>query len=338
MTEDLDLSPNPRTDTSFLNTLEPPQRSHSRAGSNAGSQGSQGYSDTGVTSTFQLTKGDIFKRLNSAIQINDFGTPDYIFRADLIPGDILQLPYEERSDILNAATIPISFEYGYPSTLDAHPLWEQLPGETQKAYDAFVLALDLPEISKAEHPVRMLPLIAPMLKLELAQVSEYSHVYYWSARFRAYDLYLAACHRKQREQRIMSIEGKHFTQAERYLIKLDKIVEAKLDRTIASINDDDSMEMEDLKLKDLVDMVEKLTRIQRVSVGLPANGNDTSSSRDIGGRMQTVEDSVKEIAAYSAPAKKTDTRSVDMDRLLANPDDLAAMQDLLIKAHANNGT
>lgn len=323
---DLDLTPTPRTDTSFLDNVEPPKRS-TRLGGTRGSE---------VSGTFQLTKGDIFKRLNASIQMNDFGTPDYIFRSDLIPGDLFQYDHVERSDILNAATIPISFEYGYPSTLDAKPFWEQLPGEPQNAYDAFVLALDLPEISKNEHPVRMLPLIAPMLKLELSQVSEYSHVYYWGPRFRAYDLYLAACHRKQREQRIMSIEGKHFTQAERYLSKLDRIVEAKLDRTIAAIVDDDSMEMDDLKLKDLVDMVEKLTRIQRISVGLPANGNDTSPARDVGGRMQTVEDSVKEIAAYSAPAKKTDTRSVDMDRLLANPEDLANMQDLLIKAHSGS--
>jgi hypothetical protein len=324
MTEEIDLTPNPRVDTSFLDST----------GEHVAQAKAQRSARTEVSGTFQLTRGDIFKRLNQSIQLNEFGTPDFIYRADLIPADLFQYSHAERIDILNAATVPILFDYGYPATQDAKPLWEQLPGEPQAAYDAFVLALDLPEISKSEHPVRMLPLIAPMLKLELSQVAEYSHVYYWSYRFRAYDLYLAACHRKQREQRIMSIEGKHFTQAERYLAKIDRVLEAKLDHTLNAIQDPDSGEMDELKLKDLVDMVEKLTRIQRISVGLPANGNDTSPSRDVGGRMQTVEDSVKEIAAYSQPAKKQDTRSVDMDRLLSSPEDLAAMQDLLIKAHS----
>lgn len=282
----------------------------------------------------RITKGEVFRQLQQRQILNDFGVPEFIYRADLIPVDLLQLDLAERKDILDAAIVPISFEYGYPSTIDAIPLWERLPGEAQNAYDAFCLALDLPEVSKTEHPVRLLPIIAPLLKVSLDQVAEYCHVYYWHIRFRAYDLFLAACHRKQREQRIMSIEGKHFRFAEKYLNKLDTVVEAKLNSAIDAIsNEDENGELAELKLKDLIDMVEKLTRIQRISVGLPANGNDTSPSRDVGGRFQDVSDSYKEIAAHASPAKKSDTRSADMDALLQSPEELAAVQDLLIKFH-----
>ena len=282
-------------------------------------------------SKIPFTKGAIFRQLNSSLTLNDFGLPDFIYRSDLIPMELYDYTPHERNDYLEAAVIPINWDHGYPATENNVPLWEQLPGESLTAYNAFLSYLELPKTSDHEHPVRMLPLLAEALGIELSMLSDYSHMFYWTIRFRAYDLYLTACHQKQREQRIMSIEGKHFTMAERYLNKLDIVIGKRLDHTIEELQDSESAIHDDLKLKDLVDMVDKLSKIQRVSVGLPANGAYDKEGQ-LGGRHQQVDDSFKEIAANAMPAKKTDNRSANMDKLLASPEDLARAQDLIIRS------
>lgn len=313
---DLDLSPSDRIDTSYLNSIP--------------SQVTQVHNKSLIA---RMSKGEVFKQLSLTLNLNDFGIPDYIYQADLIPANLYDLGMRERTEVLETSIIPISWEHGYPSTPDHSPLWERLPAEPLDAYNAFIQYLELPQSSDSNHPVRMLPLLSQALGIPYSILSDYSHLYYWKVRFRAYDLFLLACHQKQKEQRIMSIEGRHYTMAENYLKKVDTILNKKLDQTIRELEDPESAEYSDLKLKDLVDTVQKLTTIQRVSLGLAPNGNDSHSQNyGIGGRFQSTDDAVKEIAAHSTPARKVDTRSAQMNHLLENPDDLMAAQELIIKS------
>ena len=316
-----DLSPEPRMDTSFLHDEYVPPKA---------------FVPTKVT---EYSKGDVFRQINSQLVLNEFGIPDFIYRSDIIPATLYDMSPVDRNQVLESAVIPISWDFGYPAATytdggalnNVSPIWEQLPGEPAEAFNAFMQYLELPQNSDGNNPVRMLPLLAQALSLSYNQLKDYSHIYYWTVRFRAYDLFLIACHQKQKEQRIMSIEGRHYSMADKYLKKLDIVIGKRLDHTLSELEDSDSSVHDDLKLKDLVDMVEKLTRIQRVAVGLPANGEDKSDDARVGRRNQTIDDSYKEIAAHASPSKKADQRPADMDRLLSNPDDLAAAQDLITK-------
>lgn len=276
------------------------------------------------------SKGEIFRILNAQLPQNDMSVPDYIYRADLIPLDLIQLPTNHRVSILESAAIPLSFEHGYPAINESTPFWEQLPYEPHNAYQAFVVFLEMPQKSQAANPVRMLPMIAELTNIPLEDVAAYSHMYYWYARSRAYDLFIVACHHKQREQRIMSIEGAHFTMAEKQLEKIQKLTDAKLDRTLLSLSDPESGELDDVKLKDLVDMVQKLVQIQRVSVGLPAHGSSTYVQQE--NPHASIQDTYKDISQNANPTTNSDgKRSADMDALLENPEDLALIQNLVVR-------
>jgi len=277
------------------------------------------------------SKGNIFQRLNSDIPLNEYHLPDFIYRADLIPSDILDGSYtiQDKGNILNSASMRITFDHGYPSINDTTPLWDQLPCETADAFNAFMVFLELPESTNNDNPIRLLPLIAQVTKIDITQIANYCHMFYWHWRSRAYDLFLVAAHRKQREQRVMSIEGKHFKLAESLLDKVIRVANSRLDDIINSMGTDD--DTDDTKLKDLIDMADRLTKIQRVSVGLAANGVSQIDLKDATPRNATATDTFKSISKGASSDATPTRRSNAMDNLLQTPDDLTMVQDLIVR-------
>jgi hypothetical protein len=282
------------------------------------------------------TKGSVFALLSRRSPLNEFGLPEYIYRADLVPLDIndsLSYSPEERHNFLQAATLRLSFPHGYP-TIHEEPLWSRFEWEPLDAHAAFVRFLELPETSNHENPIRILPLIAEATNLPLEKIIDWADTYYWFWRARAYDLFLVACLRKQREQRISSIEGAHFTLAERLLKKISDYADKRLDLEIEHINSIESItELEtDTKLRDIVSMAIDLTRVQRVALGLPATGPIRIDGEGDGVRPHaTVEDTFKGISSGAKHETTPERRGVEMDRLLANPDDLTLVQSLLVR-------
>lgn len=278
-------------------------------------------------------KANIFRQINRDIPLSDYGIPQYIYRADIIPSNLENMESKHRLQMLNAATLNVAFDQGFPAvevnadTGVSVPLWEKLPGESIDAFNAFMVYLELPEKSNHENPVRLLPMIASVVGKSIEEIVSYFHIYYWHFRSRAYDLFLVACHRIQREQRLMSIEGSHFKMAETLLTKINTIAEVKLDQTIGALSDPEG-DTSDVKLKDLIDMVDKLVKVQRISVGLPAAGPQAG---DVPVPHAPVSDTFRKIASDSQIREVKSNRSAEMDRILANPDDLAQMQDLVIR-------
>lgn len=312
-----------------MSTLLPPDPIQ-----NPNNVGSQGLVERGPR-----TKGEVFKILNQELPLNEYGCPDYIYRADLVPSNIFEYSSRDRSQILESAAIEITFFHGYPAVEETTPFWEQLPCEGTEAYNAFVTYLEMPEKSQAENPIRLLPMLSSLLERPIEELSAWAHMYYWHFRGRAYDLFLVACHRKQREQRLMTMEGKHFREAEAHLQKVNKIANHKFDtimRAIASGEADESAELDEVKLKDLIDMMERLVKIQRISVGLSASNSTTNNNISITPHA-SPNDSLKEIAAESTHKQKESRRSAEMDALLENPDDLVQIQDLMTRL-ANSGS
>jgi hypothetical protein len=278
-----------------------------------------------------MTKGEVFRVLNSKISLNGYRLPDHIYRADLIPEDVLEFSPKDRQLHLDAASMIVSFEHGYPAINQNQPMWEQLPSETDDAYGAYLAFLELPEKSNSDNPIRLLPIISTLTKRSLSEITDWCHMFYWHWRARAYDLFLVACHRKQREQRIMSIEGQHFKMAENMLNKVINIATRKLDKEIVDLEDPD-VDTE-TKLKDLVDMSMKLVQIQRISVGLSANGNDKLTLEMNGPRHSTAAETFKHIAVEGSGDDGPSQRSAEMDALLDSPEELSTIQELMIKLH-----
>lgn len=278
------------------------------------------------------SKGELFKALSAEIPQNDFHLPDFIYRADLIPEDLYSGNYSalDKLNFLRAATLSLTFDHGYPAIHETSPMWERLPGEPEAAYEAYMIYLELPEKSQAENPIRLLPLIAQVTRLSIEKVTEYCHVYFWHWRSRAYDLFIIASLRKQREQRIMSIEGKHFKMAEDQLAKVQKITSGKLDAILLEMQSGEEV-TDDTKLKDLVDIQEKLIKIQRMSVGLSIGGNNVNVFANSATPHSTVRDEMKQIAKESHTDDTTTARNTEFDSVLDNTEDLATVQSLMIK-------
>jgi hypothetical protein len=285
-----------------------------------------------VPNAIVASKGDIFRILNQNIPLNNYHLPDHIYRADLVGQDVLSLSVKDKALVLESASMPITFDHGYPAINETTPMWEQLPCEPADAYNAYMVYLELPEKSQHDNPIRLLPLISTVTKIALKTITDWCHMYYWHWRARAYDLFLIAAHRKQREQRIMSIEGAHFKQADELLQKVQVLANRKLDQEINAYADDPDAQTES-KLRDIIGMAKELIQIQRISVGLPANGISNINMQLDGPRHTTAGETFKHIAKESAGEDTPGQRSAEMDTLLANPDDLSAVQELMIKLH-----
>lgn len=283
------------------------------------------------------TKGEVFRILNTSIPLNNYHLPDHIYRVDLIGEDTLDLSPRDKNLVLDSASVPLTFDHGYPAIQETTPFWEQLPCEPGDAYGAYLAYLELPEKSNSDNPIRLLPIIATITKRPLDEIVDWCHMFYWHWRARAYDLFLIACHRKQREQRIMSIEGQHFKAAADLLDKVTAVANKKLDAELRALNEDQDAETE-TKLKDLIGMAKDLMAVQRVSVGLPAMGPSSLQIQLDGPRHATVEETYKHIAKEGAGDNKPSQRPAEMDTLLSDIDELSTVQDLMIRLHNPKNT
>lgn len=292
-----------------------------------------------MNATMVLSKGDVFKRLNESLPLNEYHLPTHIYAADQVPANIFEYDPRERHDILEAASLEIEFTHGYPAINDITPFWERLPGESDDAYQAFLVFLELPEKSETNNPVRFLPIIAELAKTSLSTISDWWNVFYWHWRARAYDMFLIACHKKQREMRILSIEGKHFKMADEALQKIQRLASLHIDHELKiateALNapefDPEALAASQVKIKDLIDSMGKLVGIQRISVGLPSSGPSQIDVKYDGPRNADERDTLREVAKNSHREQATSRRTEDMDRLLENPDDLNQIQEMMIR-------
>lgn len=275
-----------------------------------------------------VARGELFEQLNQSLQLNQYALPDYFFRADLIPLDIGSYDAKDKMQFLDGASTQITMDKGYPAQdRGGTPFWEQLPAEPADAYNAYMVWLELPEKSSHDNPVRMLPMIAEITQIPIEDITAYYNIFYWQYRSRAYDLFIIACHRKQREARIMTIEGHHFKMADELLRKVQVFANAKIDAAISEPDSDDT------KLKDLVDMASKLVDIQRKSVGLSVNGNQQIDVNMP--RHASAENIMSAVAKESQNTTQQLMRPAEMDALLASPDDLSAIQDLIVRMNTS---
>jgi hypothetical protein len=146
----------------------------------------------------------------------------------------------------------VRYDQGVPSLFNGQPVWAQLPYEGQTDFQAFTEYLELP----GARLLTNIRIQTPEVTTVLLDCN------YWVFRARAYDLYLATDHARRREQRILSTESNHFLIAEGLFKRIQMTLEdgKKLE------------ELAQLPVEELVKLLGDVAKLQRVSIGLPANG------------------------------------------------------------------
>lgn len=195
--------------------------------------------------------GDAILALSQAIPTNEFGLPAFFYRSDLLPYPLSTLTQES----CDAAVVSLEYEEGYP-TYNGKIWWYQLPHEPMDAYMTFQRYLDQAETVG----LRQLQLLSMEEKISFQSIQSLYNEYYWSYRSRSYDLFNIAAERRRRIIQQRKVENRHFDMAEALMEPLrDKLRNPDF--------------LKNIEPKEAVEILAKLVNIQRVSLGLAANGN-----------------------------------------------------------------
>lgn len=200
------------------------------------------------------TRADAILEMSKNIPENQYGLPAFFYRSDLLPFDLSTLKQEDA----DACVVDLNYDEGYPTYKGAHIFWQQLPHEPLEDYLLFARYIDQAE----EMGLRQLHMLAHNNNVPMIRVQTLYHEYYWKARARAHDLFQVAADRKLRELRSRRLEDKHFRQAEDLMRTLNNKIEDSGEDIFANLSG-----------KELLECMRLLINIQRVSNGLPQNGN-----------------------------------------------------------------
>jgi hypothetical protein len=260
----------------------------------------------------------LIEQLTRTIPLNEYGLPLYLYRPDMLdPSDFQQIPTaQEAAELqqkLGVAIENISYVQGFPAFKTGMPVWAMLPWEDLTSYNVFMEYLE-------QSGVRSLHLLAGV---SLEETMPLLSMNYWPVRAKAFDIYRAAHSQRKRMSRILNTEDNHFEIAGAML--------AKINKRIDSFSAD---EMDALEPKAAADILEKLVRVQRISIGLQAAGgaDDKGTNRQV----TSVEVSMKRLASGegSEQQRRDDT---DIDLLRDAPESIELAQELLLKVSMGRG-
>lgn len=274
------------------------------------------------------SKKGLIQGLTLQIPLNELDLPLYIYRPDMLDEayiyDVLTRYTDgeekrdqgvgeltEASGMLDAAGITLTYGDGYPVLPNGKPFWEQFDFETADAYDMFMSYLQLDGLRK----------LSELTSYPMHFLQEFYHTHYWVARARAFDLFRVANSQRQRLNRLLSTEDKHYKLAEKVLEKLGKYFEG--------LDADDLAD--ELTPDKAVAMLEKLVGVQRISIGLTKGGESKEKEG-----LRTVEHTaalVHQATGVSTTAK--DAVDESFEDLLDDPESIALAQDLILKRQAS---
>jgi len=181
------------------------------------------------------------------------------------------------SSELHAAFVPLQYEEGFPAFDNGIPFWSRMEFEPIDAFEAFSTYIKMAQGSMGDRDAdayeghdasgsRSIMELAATLypaSQQLQAVSiltQYYHLYYWGPRAHAYDLYKIAEFRKRQETRAIETQGSHYFEARRLRHRLSQYMDS----------DEDFWDL--MTPKVAIDMMDKITKLERISAGLPAGG------------------------------------------------------------------
>lgn len=257
------------------------------------------------------TRWQVLEQLNATIPLNDYNLPTFIYRADLLHQDDFKClvdgdAAEHRllTDKVNTAMVPLDYHQGYPTLPSALPLWHRLDFEPIEANQAFIAYLELGATRQLHE----------MNGYDLDVVREFFHLYYWHWRVQSFDLYKVAAHTRKKLHRMLQVEDDHYTMAETYLQKVKD-----------ALNTEEAFT--GMTAAQLVKMMAELVKIQRVSVGLTANGAQNEGQTTP--KAQSMELILQQVSTGAAPTKTEKTEEIDY--ISSDPASLEAAQKLIVR-------
>ena len=198
------------------------------------------------------TRADVVRHLSKPIPLNEYQLPDFFYRSDLLPSNIYNMSVSD----CDVAVVHLDYFEGYPTFDSGKIFWFQLPYESFQDYTLFQRYLNQPE----EIGLRQLQTLAMENNLSTQKVMELAGEYMWAWRSRAYDLFQVAAERKRREVRARNVENKHYNASA-----------ALLEQLLLKFENPEWIN--ELSAKEGIAALETLAKLQRMSVGLAANGN-----------------------------------------------------------------
>ncbi len=288
------------------------------------------------------TRITTFREVCASIPMSDMGLPKFLYRCDLVPEDLFDMPVHEQAGLLGEASQEIHYREGFPAFSNGSAIWSQMEYEPDEGYLAFKQYLKLSEefgIRRLEQLVENYSLGGDGSEIPGSSISildqrslvEFHTYYHWSSRSKAFDLFQLAAHQKLREKRILSTTNQHFLRAERILGQLLPYFE-KID------DDGTPVFMKDMTAKTAVEIYEKLAKLQRISIGLPAHGL-SDADKNSTAPSSSVEVTLRQIARQGEDpsiAGQSTSAAESLDMLLNNPDTAAAAQELIISVNTDN--
>lgn len=194
--------------------------------------------------------------------LEDRDDEDSVKVRELIPQQRSMVDSVSASD-LQAAYVPLSYDEGYPTLPQGMPLWGQFPFEPPQAHEVFQLYLRMAHESGLG--VRMLSELPSFaikhgVHVDMADIHEYYHLFYWGVRSRAFDMVQVASLQKQQELRAIQVQDSHYDLSNDIMSKLKDYMN----------DEEDFWDM--MTPKTAVDLMKAAATLQRTAVGLPASG------------------------------------------------------------------
>jgi len=262
------------------------------------------------------TRADLMQQLAVNLPLNELGLPKIVYRADLLDwrlfcgasprGSDVTERYRTLQQFLDMATLWLSYTEGFPTLPTGEPLWAKLPFEDAEHYAAFTDYCITPGARQ----------LAKLIRYPLDHVTSWYHEDYWAIRVKCYDMLNVIHAAKVREQRVMACEDDHYIQAEAMLNKMkSKMNEVNWDNLVEDP-------------KQFVEVMEKIVKLQRISLGLSSMGN-ADGKREI--QSESLEVTMRRIAQPNLVEDKAGDGGMDVRALLRNPEALASAQELIIR-------
>jgi hypothetical protein len=260
------------------------------------------------------SRGAIMASLSERIPRNEYGLPTFIFRSDLLHGNHFA------ADDLDAAVISLNYAEGYPTLPSGGSFWNQLPHEAQSNFELFQGYLD----QGAELGIRQLDVLSVGTDKTPSQLLDLYHEYFWSARARAYDLFITAAQAKKRLARVRQMEDDHYDVAGKLLDKVQERFKGEFDDWI-----------EELDAKEAVEVLSELVKIQRMSTGLVGQ-HASSTAKDIG-PGESAENVLRKLAqGAGAERSGSDNFQAKLQMLLKDPEKGDVLQAAILEVTAGN--
>lgn len=268
---------------------------------------------------------DLVRQLTQALPLNNYGLPDYIYRSDLLNFQAfrqLEKPVNELHDDtisdlqsqLAAAIYPLTYDDGYPLTPQGFPLWDIMPHEPKEAHAAFIEYLEFAGVRQ----------ISKLTSYPLDDVAEWNTLYFWSIRVKAYDLYRVAHHERQKIVRLLNTEDDHFAMASQLMEECKKYFSQ------TPLIDAEGKVADGMDYKEVISVMEKLVKIQRISVGLPMQSNAIAKDGDITRTMVPTEVIMRQITEKQGGSKENKMVD-DFDILKEDPEGVDMAQELIVR-------